>query len=233
VFALKYRIKFSKTGKIRFIGHLDLLKTFQRAIKRAGIPIAYSNGFNPHQLIGFAVPLPLGMAGFGEYADIVLNEELSDCEIVSKLNEAMPDGVEIISAKRLMDNSKGCAASVCAALYEIYLPDKIDGFSDIIKNMLAMDSIIIDKKGKRDKVKKEDIRPYIFSIDEILDYCGGTAFNTIIATGSGSNLKPDLLVKYIYTFINLDYSPLEVKYKRIELFQSNGNDFSPLYSQNT
>ena len=75
---MKYRIKFTKVGKVRFVGHLDLLKLFQRAIKRAGIPVAYSNGFNPHQLIGFAIPLPLGMASVGEYVDVELKEEVSE-----------------------------------------------------------------------------------------------------------------------------------------------------------
>ena len=75
----KYRLKFSKNGKMIYIGHLDLLKFFIRLIKRTQLPIAYSNGFNPHQQLTFAIPLSLGMSSYGEYLDIQLTEPVA-CE---------------------------------------------------------------------------------------------------------------------------------------------------------
>lgn len=224
---MKYRIKFTKVGKVRFVGHLDLLKLFQRAIKRAGIPVAYSNGFNPHQLIGFAIPLPLGMASVGEYVDVELKEEVSEDIIKEKLNSAMPDGIDILDVRKYTKDDKSCAAIVEAALYEIYLNDKIDDFSNVISNMLGQETLEIERTSKH-KTKVVDIKPDIFSIEEIEGKNGNTAFKTVISTGSQKNLKAELLVKYIYGYIQKEYEPLKVEYKRLELYRNDNGKFVAL-----
>ncbi len=223
---MKYRIKFSKVGRIRFIGHLDLLKVFQRAVKRGEIPISYSNGFNPHQLMGFAIPLPLGMASVGEYIDIEIKEEMPSDEIMYRLNEVMPEGIEILAVRKFTKNDKSCAAIVEAALYEITLDEKIVDFSRIIKNMFLQESFEIEKISKR-KTKIADIKPDIFSLDE-LQNDNVTVFKTVISTGSQRNLKPELLVKYIYKYIGKEYEPLKIKYKRIEILKNADGKFLPL-----
>jgi len=223
---MRYRIKFTKIGKVRFIGHLDLLKVFQRAVKRGEIPVSYSNGFNPHQQMGFAVPLPLGMASVGEYVDIDIKEEMPVKEITDRLNNVMPDGIEILDVRKFTKDDKSCAAVVEAALYEILLDDKIIDFSEIIKNMFLQDSFEIEKISKH-KTKVTDIKPDIFSFAEIPND-KVTAFKTIISTGSQRNLKPELFVKYIYGYINREYNPLRIKYKRLDLFKNDNGEFLPL-----
>lgn len=223
---MKYRIKFTKVDRVRFIGHLDLLKVFQRAIKRASLPIAYSNGFNPHQIIGFAIPLSLGMASIGEYVDFELKEDLEPEIIKKNLNDVMPDGIEIVDVRKFTDKDKSCAAIVEAGLYEIQLPEKIDGFSEIIKKMLSQPTLEIERTSKH-KTKIVDIKPDIFSID-VTENEDVTSFKTVISTGSQKNLKPDLLVKYIYGYINKEYEPLKVKYKRIELYRTEKGQFISL-----
>lgn len=215
---MKYRIKFAKVGKTRFIGHLDLLKVFQRAIKRAEIPVAYSKGFNPHQLIGFAAPLPLGMAGKGEYVDIELREEFEPDDIVFRLNEVMPEGLEIIEVRKLEKNEKNCAASVESAVYEIEFSEKIDRFDYFIDKMMREEKLEIERKSKR-KTKVVDIKPDIFSVENISDE-NCTRIKVVISAGSQRNLKPELLVEYIYGYIGKSFEPLAVKYKRIELIMS-------------
>ncbi len=226
VYAMKYRIKFTKVDKIRFIGHLDLLKLFQRAIKRAELPVAYSNGFNPHQLIGFAVPLPLGMASIGEYVDVEFKEEIDNLTIKDNLNNVMPDGIEIIDVRKFTEKDKSCASVLEAALYEVCFDEKIYEFSDIIRKMFLQDSFEIERTSKH-KTKVVNIKPDIFSFDEIENE-KYTVFKTIISTGSHNNLKPELLVKYIYGFMGRDYEPLKVKYKRIELFKKDNGQFLKL-----
>jgi len=221
---MRYRVKFAKVGKICFIGHLDLLKVFQRAIKRACIPIAYSKGFNPHQIIGFAIPLPLGMSSVGEYVDIELKEEIVPEIIVSKLNEVMPEGIKILSARKFFENEKSCAAVVSAALYEILLPVYIEGFSDIIQKMLGQDKLEIERVSKR-KTKVVDIKSDIFSIENVTKDCDFTVFKTIISTGSRKNLKPELLVEYMNSYIGKSFDLLKVRYKRIELFKGDNGEF--------
>ena len=97
---MKLRVKFSKTGHMKFIGHLDLMRFFQKAIRRSKIDIKYSEGFSPHQIMSFAAPLGLGIESFGEYMDIELvSDEISDSElknIENSLNLCMCEGLRIL-----------------------------------------------------------------------------------------------------------------------------------------
>jgi hypothetical protein len=117
-----YRFKFSKIGRIRFIGHLDLLKLFQKALRRADLPVAYSEGFNPHMKITFAAPLPLGFESRGEYADIFFKSVPTGESARQKtfgpiLNRYFPEGLKILKSIPLEAGEKNCAAVLRAALY--------------------------------------------------------------------------------------------------------------------
>jgi len=90
---------FSKSGPLRFISHLDLLRAFQRIIRRAELPTAYSQGFNPHMLMSFALPLPLGMESAKDYAEIVLSEEMDVREILERLNQSTPEGLNFLTVR--------------------------------------------------------------------------------------------------------------------------------------
>lgn len=103
---MKVRIKFSKQGPVKFIGHLDVMRYFQKAIRRAGIDIKYSEGFSPHQIMSFAAPLGLGLTSNGEYMDIEVNS-MSSCEtMVKQLNAVMVEGIEVLECHKLEDNAK-------------------------------------------------------------------------------------------------------------------------------
>lgn len=90
---MKLRVKFSKHGVLRFIGHLDVMRYFQKAIRRAGIDIAYSAGFSPHQIMSFAAPLGVGLESNGEYMDIEVHSLTSSKEFVDALNAQMVEGI--------------------------------------------------------------------------------------------------------------------------------------------
>ena len=116
---MKYRIKFSKYSSIIFIGHLDMMRYFQKAIRRAEIPIAYSTGFSPHQIMSFAAPLGVGLYSNGEYLDIELEKDMSTKEMKERLNATMADGVDILSVKLLPEDAGNAMASVAAAGYTV------------------------------------------------------------------------------------------------------------------
>ena len=86
---MKIRIKFAKTGCMKFIGHLDIMRFFQKAIRRSGLPIAFSEGFSPHMIMSFAAPLGVGVTSSGEYFDMELTEEISSAEITDRLNREL------------------------------------------------------------------------------------------------------------------------------------------------
>ena len=106
----KLRIKFKKYGPIRYIGHLDVMRFFQKAIRRAGIDVAYTGGYSPHQIMTFAAPLGVGLESNGEYMDI---------DVVERLNGASVPGIEIVSANVLPDDAGNAMASVAAAAYTV------------------------------------------------------------------------------------------------------------------
>lgn len=214
----KYRIKFAKINKMIYIGHLDLLTLIQRAVKRAKLPIAYSQGFNPHQLMSFAIPLSLGMSSVGEYIDIQMAEEIPNEDIKKRLNEVLPGGLEILCVRELNDNDKNCAAIIEAAAYEVELDRKIDCFENVITEIMEKDELLIDRTSKR-KTKEVDIKPDIFKIKDITKD-GNTRISLMIAAGSQRNLKPDLVIEYIYRHLGLEVNRYKIKITRLDLFKS-------------
>ena len=123
---MKLRIKFQKYGPIRFIGHLDVMRFFQKAIRRAGIDVTYTTGFSPHQIMSFAAPLGVGLTSNGEYMDIQVNsipapqDGLTSCQVLAqKLNDASVKGLDVISARILPENAGNAMASVAAASYTV------------------------------------------------------------------------------------------------------------------
>lgn len=103
---MKIRIKFRKYGVMKFIGHLDMMRYFQKAMRRAEIDIAYSEGFSPHQIMSFAAPLGVGITSDGEYLDIEVHSTRSSIESVKALNDTMVEGVEIVSYRMLPEHAK-------------------------------------------------------------------------------------------------------------------------------
>ena len=120
---MKTRIKFSKCGSMRFVGHLDVMRYFQKAMRRAEIDICYSEGFSPHQIMSFAAPLGVGITSDGEYLDIEVNSTRSSEASIKALNDTMVKGVEVTEYVKLPDNAKTAMSMVAAADYDLYFKD--------------------------------------------------------------------------------------------------------------
>ncbi len=131
---MKIRIKFSKYGTMKYIGHLDMMRFFQKAIRRAGIDVKYSEGFSPHQIMSFAAPLGVGMESRGEYMDIEVLSMTTAQEMKEALNRVMVEGVEILSVSILPDHGQCGGGFLPAAEERRRLPGgraerKVGGFS--------------------------------------------------------------------------------------------------------
>lgn len=215
----KYRLKFSKTDRMRFIGHLDLMTLFRRSIKKAVLPIAYSQGFNPHQLMSFALPLSLGVSSVGEYLDIELEVETDENIIKDKLNKVLPLGVSILDVKSIEFSKKTAASLLVGALYSVKL-DKVNDLDKAISELLSQKEIIVEKKTKKG-LAMADIRNDIYDVKKIDEY----TIELFIATGSQGNLKPEVVVSYIYKLMDVVYDKYKVKYERIDLYESINGEF--------
>ena len=102
---MKIRVKFKKWGCMKFIGHLDMMRYFQKAVRRAEIDICYSEGFSPHQIMSFAAPLGVGITSDGEYFDIEVNSTASTNECMEALNNQMVEGVLVTGYVKLPDDA--------------------------------------------------------------------------------------------------------------------------------
>ncbi|MCX4321320.1 MAG: TIGR03936 family radical SAM-associated protein, partial [Lachnospiraceae bacterium] len=116
---MKARLKFSKTGSMRFIGHLDVMRYFQKAFRRAGIAISYSQGFSPHQLMSFASPLGIGLSSDAEYLDVVLEDEAQAKNFLSRINEVMNEEITVKDFMVLEEEAKTSMAVLAACDYLI------------------------------------------------------------------------------------------------------------------
>lgn len=229
----RYILKFTKEKRLKYISHLDVLRLFQRAFKRAGIRLSYSQGYNPHAKVGFALPLSLGFESSGEYMEIETGPEYSEEEIKERLNAIMPDGIEITSCGRLAETSKtAVAAALDFASYKILFTGEQDAAHALeaaVKPFMKQEKIITVKFSKKKKKNIEsDIRPHIRSVTTVKTGAG-LMFSMMLATGSRGNLNPETLVEELCRYAGVEYSRPQWAYRRMEMYYLEGrNDMIPL-----
>lgn len=240
------RVRFSKTGAIKYLGHLDMLRYFQKAIRRADLPVKYSEGYHPHMLLSFAMPLGVGATSVGEYLDMelvcdaetgtnagALNSDnadfLSTEEIASRLNAEMVGGVSILSAAYLPEKATSAMASVAAASYIVRTTcSDISDYSlaelrDAIREFYEKSERILVVKKTKKAEREIDLKPlvYRFLADEDEQ---GVFFDLLLSAGSENNVKPELLLGAFFRYLETS-EETEVRFliHRTDLYRM-GND---------
>lgn len=226
---MKIRIKFEKDGVMRYIGHLDIMRYFQKAIRRAEIDIKYSTGFSPHQIMSFAAPLGVGHISYGEYFDIEVNSHNGKQDMMERLNAAMVPGMRITNVVELPDNAGNAMATVAAARYKVELknPDEMNvDFVGLTDAFLGQNEILVTKQTKKQELTI-DIKPYIF---EWLPYENGVEM--FVDASSSNNVKPALAMESFCKFIGVEFDPLKFQIIRMDTYLNVGTDekkeFKPL-----
>ncbi len=210
---MKLRIKFAKSGCMKFIGHLDIMRYFQKAIRRAGIDIAYSEGFSPHQIMSFAAPLGVGLESEGEYLDIQVHSALSSRQMVEALNQVMADGMKVCSVRRLPEGGKNAMSIVAAADYRLHFfegcsPEMQQAF----REFMAQEELPVLKKTKKSEILL-NIRPLIYDF-QIND----KEVFLKLATGSVHNLKPELVMETFFARTGEMWDSFACQICRMELY---------------
>lgn len=189
----RYRISFSKGGPARFMSHLDMIRTFERAVRRAGLPVSMSQGFNPHSKLAFGFPLPVGVSGLEEYADIELENDISPEIIVKSLGPAMPQGLKVTGACRLEDKSTALMAEVERATYLVRPGiDQAPGREAIrkcLEDLTGLEELPVTRRKKDGREALFDIRPGIYSLQAGEDG-EGVFMSMELASGSSLNVRP-------------------------------------------
>lgn len=189
---MRLRIKFRKYGPVRFIGHLDVMRFFQKAIRRAGIDVAYSGGFSPHQIMSFAAPLSVGLESNGEYMDVEVNSIVSCQDVMEKLNAASAPGIEVTSVIQLSDKAGNAMASVAAASYTVRFREGREPKVNIetaLAALLAKEQILYTKETKKG-TREVDLKPGIYE----LTWKDG-AFSMLVDASSAGNIKPVQIIE--------------------------------------
>lgn len=232
VSVLKIRIKFAKEGAMKFIGHLDMMRYFQKVMRRANVDIRYSEGFSPHQIMSFAAPLGVGITSRGEYVDIEVLSTDSSAKMLQQINDAMTEGVEALSYKKLPDSAEPAMAIVAAADYtmsfrEGYEPSNWDDFITGLTTFIQKEQILIMKKTKKGE-KETDIRPWIYQLETLPSH----RIKMRVAAGSIANLKPELVLQAYFNNQNQELAKFALLIHRDEVYancsQGDTPHFCPL-----
>lgn len=189
---MKVRVKFRKYGPVRFIGHLDVMRFFQKCIRRAEIDVAYTTGFSPHQIMTFAAPLGVGLTSDGEYMDIECYSVTTSEDMIERFNRASVPGIEIVSVVLLPEDAGNAMASVAAAAYRVRFGEGREPSFDYrtgLAEFASLPEIKILKETKKSTLQC-DIRPGLYELWE-----EDGAIHMLVDASSGGNIKPAQVMK--------------------------------------
>ena len=233
---MKTRMRFVKCGSMKFIGHLDCMRFFQKAIRRAKLDVAYSKGYSPHQLMSFASPLGVGVTSDGEYIDVEFYSlpDLSLPDLVTYLNQFMTDEIFVTDIEIMPDGFKNSMSLLIAADYMVVEKEAgvfPENWQEKWLSFMEQQEIVIEKKTKK-SVKEVDIKPHIlawdFSMDAFAekngenygtlhcDYEGNSLFMRL-TSGSETNIKPELVMQAFYAFCENELEPYSYQIHRMQM----------------
>lgn len=222
VFAMKVRVKFAKLNSMKFIGHLDMMRYFQKAIRRAGIDVAYSGGYSPHMVMSFASPLGVGTTSSAEYFDIDLQSAMSSREMVERFNETMAEGCKVLSVRQIPEikASKGMSLVAATDYYVEFREGSAPkgDWQNSLEDFLAQKEIIVHKKTKRSEADV-DIKPFVYQLR-----AEGDKIFIQVASGSAYNLKPEPVIEALYRFLGTEMPEFALMVHRNEVYASIGTE---------
>lgn len=230
---MRIRVKFAKKESVRYLGHLDIMRFFQRCFNRAGIRMEYSAGYNPHQKMSFAQPLGVGILSEGEYLDAEVADGQDPDDICRCLDAVCGDGFSVLSVRAVEEGAEKAMAALQYASYDIDVADLLSGSgiplqSDFLGHalsaLLRKESVPVIKKTKKGE-KEIDIRPLICSLKPV-----GSLIRATVTAGSDNNLKPDILLQAVFADSPIAYHFENVTIKRRGLF---AKDYIPLEQYQT
>ena len=205
---------------MKYIGHLDVMRYFQKALRRAEFDTTLSGGFSPHMIMSFAAPLGVGITSEGEYFDLEVASVMPSEEMERRLNDVMADGISVLSVRQIPDDKKfGGMRLLAAADYLVtpkYLPHP--DVAESIPAFLEQTEILLEKKTKKGS-KIMDIRPLIYRLEARED-----AFYLFVSQGSANNLRPEFVIEKLFAFAGKTLPEHSLKIHRLDLYADAGKD---------
>lgn len=185
---MRVRITFTKQNALKYIGHLDLHSLWERAIRRADLPLAYSQGFHPQPKISLAAALPLGFSSRGEVLDMRLNENVSVEEISKRLSENLPVDIKILNVEEVDEKLPALQTQVLSATYNVELTESIEKSELMrrVESLMMSESIVRERRGK-----SYDLRPLIEMVSVVTEADGKVWLRMTLAAREGATGRPE------------------------------------------
>lgn len=238
---MKVRIKFAKYGAMKFIGHLDMMRFFQKAVRRADIDVKYSEGFSPHQIMSFAAPLGVGIESCGEYMDLEVLSMSSIEDMKDALNRVMVEGVKVLAVNVLPDQARNAMASVAAASYQIHLKEgtlDITDPAESVASFYGQERILYTKETKKNTLEvdlKQGIYEMqmsetqvisdsmssvaaMFAADPGKNHMSVPCIRMTVDASSSGNIKPTVVFEKFCAFAGCEIPVSAVQVTRLETY---------------
>lgn len=219
--SVNYRLRFARREPAIWLGHLDLMRTFERTVRRAGLPVIWSQGFNPRPHLEFALPIGVGLATQDDYVDILMTEPLDESSLQERLNASFPVGIEILEVKIVPAEGPSLMSLIAASDYVL----DGAGLADAARRLLAVPESqpwLVEKNSKG-KLLTVDIRPLLIDLTIVTE----DQLLVRVMAGSRNNLRPDLLLKVLVSLGGLDEhaaADTAVTRQALWIFAPTGND---------
>ncbi len=226
---MRIRLLFEKTEAVRFISHLDTMRAFSRALRRAGIPLSFSLGFNPHPKMSFALPLAVGMTSSHDVLDLGTEIPVELRKLVDDLNASLPAGFRVTSAREIAEGGPSAMSEVGAAEYRMRAPITNDAVDprDAVRRFLDSREVPVERRREGKPSRIVDIRSLVLRLDGMRDG-GHAAFDTVIRSGSAANARPDEVLQGIDSMGGGWLDLAGARYHREGLFRIAGERIEPL-----
>lgn len=211
----RFRITFSKDGPLRWVAHLDMMRTWERTIRRATLPLAYTQGFSPHPRIAMAAPLPVGVSGTHELIDLWLDEALTPVEVAKRLSGALPPGLGIVSVEQVSDDLPSMQSTLLAAEYAVRFEAgavDLDAVASAIEELLARESLDWEEQ-RGEKTRRYDMRATILGLTARTSEDGGAVIEMQLSLEEGRTGRP----QQVLLALGVAAEPLEIVRESVEL----------------
>ncbi len=220
----KIRMKWVKAEKVRFTSHLDTVRMFEKAVRRADFPVVFSEGFHPHPKIAYGPPLPLGFISDCEYVDMQI-EAAFNYQLIDKLNSTLPEGFRIVEARPVFAHSVSLSAFINAAVYEMEFEEILDRQVEALKNLSKAKEVIITRKFKEGS-KTVNIAGLIYSM-KIKSQNDKKIVRTCLGLGQEGYVRPQEVLQSVFNFSEQELAGM--LFKRIDLLAKKGESYlSPM-----
>ncbi|MEW6523817.1 MAG: TIGR03936 family radical SAM-associated protein [Bacillota bacterium] len=210
------RVRFTKTGLSSFLSHLDLMRTMERALRRAALPMAYTAGFNPRPRLSFGPALPVGTASLAEYLDVELQDPVDPEVVPAVLNPKLPAGIEITGARLLEHRRKSLAAAICLATYEVAMEEcgRVGVLEETVEQVLGQAQWVVPRSRDR---APGDIRGHISDL-VLLTRTPTVRLHLALRMGPAGAVRPEEVLNGMAIRCGGCFDPVAVSITRTGLF---------------